>query len=283
VESDRFEENVPLPPIDVPDWDLARRVERLLAPHVLRSAPLRMEATDIRGTYERESVASLIETADARDERPHRVRLYISGSEGEAHGSRFLDVIQGREHSSARFISADEQLVNHLGARVRALYSEAKRLPEARAAPIVSADGQGKWKGAAAALWDKKGIVTGLVVALLVTLGSAGHRVISSNWPFHSSHPPTLVQETIWSPIGAPTFTDYRQQLGPGRRLQLGETVNVSCRVKEAFIHSARGGWYRIASPPWNDHYWAAANTFLNGDPVNGPFTHPSDPQVPIC
>jgi hypothetical protein len=43
------------------------------------------------------------------------------------------------------------------------------------------------------------------------------------------------------------------------------------------------GYWYRIASPPWNDRYYAPANTFMNGDPWNGPYTHNTDLKVPNC
>ncbi|MEW2255313.1 hypothetical protein [Streptomyces sp. NPDC047869] len=43
------------------------------------------------------------------------------------------------------------------------------------------------------------------------------------------------------------------------------------------------GYWYRIASPPWSDTYYAVANTFLNGDPPEGPYSHDVDEKVPDC
>lgn len=43
------------------------------------------------------------------------------------------------------------------------------------------------------------------------------------------------------------------------------------------------GYWYRISSSPWNNSYYAAANTFLNGDPPNGPYSHNTDFAVPDC
>jgi len=46
---------------------------------------------------------------------------------------------------------------------------------------------------------------------------------------------------------------------------------------------AAGGYWYRLADPPWNDHYYAAANTFLNGDPLEGPYYWNTDFRVPDC
>jgi hypothetical protein len=47
---------------------------------------------------------------------------------------------------------------------------------------------------------------------------------------------------------------------------------------------SARGGdRLRIASSPWNSGDYSPANTFMNGDPWNGPYTHNTDFNVPNC
>jgi hypothetical protein len=84
---------------------------------------------------------------------------------------------------------------------------------------------------------------------------------------------------------GADTFADYRNASQPGPHIAFEQPVEVSCKVHAPTIESARPGgyWYRIASPPWNDNYYAVANTFLNGDPVEGPYTHHFDPEVPDC
>lgn len=42
------------------------------------------------------------------------------------------------------------------------------------------------------------------------------------------------------------------------------------------------GYWYRIASPPWNDQYYAVDNTFGNGVELGSPYTHNTDFQVPL-
>jgi hypothetical protein len=61
--------------------------------------------------------------------------------------------------------------------------------------------------------------------------------------------------------------------------------VEVSCKVYDPYIESVNpdGFWYRIASQPWDDQYYAAANTFMNGDPWDGPYEHNTDWAVPDC
>jgi hypothetical protein len=43
------------------------------------------------------------------------------------------------------------------------------------------------------------------------------------------------------------------------------------------------GYWYRLAPGPWNIAGYAAANTFMNGDPCNGPYTHNTDWNASNC
>lgn len=60
----------------------------------------------------------------------------------------------------------------------------------------------------------------------------------------------------------------------------------MSCKVLDPSIPSVSpdGYWYRIASPPWNDEFHAAANTFTNGDVLGNPNgTHFTDVRVPDC
>jgi hypothetical protein len=84
---------------------------------------------------------------------------------------------------------------------------------------------------------------------------------------------------------GADTFANYQNASGPGPRLGFLQPVQVSCKVHAPTIDSASPGgyWYRIASAPWNDEYYAVANTFLNGDSVDGPYNHHLDEAVPDC
>ena len=70
-----------------------------------------------------------------------------------------------------------------------------------------------------------------------------------------------------------------------GPKIAPGAYVLVSCKLYDPSIVSANPGgyWYRIANSPWDNQYYAVANTFLNGDPWGGPYTHPTDLSVPNC
>ena len=90
-------------------------------------------------------------------------------------------------------------------------------------------------------------------------------------------------QETPNHPVN--TFTDYHNASGEGPPIAAGLWVQVSCKVYDPTIQSVNpdGYWYRIASSPWNNAYYSPANTFMNGDPYGGPYTHNTDFSVPNC
>jgi hypothetical protein len=92
-----------------------------------------------------------------------------------------------------------------------------------------------------------------------------------------------LEQETPHHPVN--TITNNHNASGMGPPIAAGQWVEVSCRVYDPTIASVNpdGYWYRIASPPWNNAYYAPANTFMNGDPYGGPYTHNTDFSVPLC
>lgn len=92
--------------------------------------------------------------------------------------------------------------------------------------------------------------------------------------------------ETSASSLGAATFTDPYSVDTLGPRIEFLRQVQVSCKVYSPVMPSIgpKGYWYRIASPPWNNHYYAPANSFLNGDPPHGPYTGKDiDETVPDC
>jgi hypothetical protein len=86
---------------------------------------------------------------------------------------------------------------------------------------------------------------------------------------------------------GANTFQNVTNASGQGPKIPAMAYVQVSCKVlPSSTISSAYpdGYWYRIASPPWNNQYYAVANTFWNGDmPGQLPYTHNEDANVPDC
>jgi hypothetical protein len=90
-------------------------------------------------------------------------------------------------------------------------------------------------------------------------------------------------QETPNHPVS--TFTNYHNASGIGQPVAAGQWVQVSCKVYDPTIGSVNpdGYWYRIADAPWNNVYYSPANTFMNGDPYGGPYTHNTDFSVPNC
>ncbi|HEX6687958.1 MAG TPA: hypothetical protein VF085_04750 [Solirubrobacterales bacterium] len=90
-------------------------------------------------------------------------------------------------------------------------------------------------------------------------------------------------QETPNHPVN--TFTNYHNASGMGPAIAAGQWVQVACKVYDPTIQSVNpdGYWYRIASTPWNGAYYSPANTFMNGDPYGGPYTHNTDFAVPNC
>lgn len=91
--------------------------------------------------------------------------------------------------------------------------------------------------------------------------------------------------EEAYNKNGVPTFTDYTNASGTGPTIPFRESVQVTCKVYDPSIGSSTQGgyWYKIASAPWSNGYYAVANTFLNGDPPGGPYTHYYDPKVTDC
>jgi hypothetical protein len=82
-----------------------------------------------------------------------------------------------------------------------------------------------------------------------------------------------------------PTFRDPRAFKDQGPPVQPGQQVEVVCRFHDpqAPLSVQPGWWYLIASPPWNRHYYTVANSYLNGDPPQGPPATDVDNGVPVC
>jgi hypothetical protein len=102
--------------------------------------------------------------------------------------------------------------------------------------------------------------------------------------------PPSPPPPTTWSEQETPnhpvnSFSNYHNASGQGPAVAAGQWIQVSCKVYDPFIASVNpdGYWYRIASPPWNNAYYSPANTFMNGDPYGGPYTHNTDFAVANC
>jgi Cutinase len=84
----------------------------------------------------------------------------------------------------------------------------------------------------------------------------------------------------------ARSWTNYASASGAqGPVLQAGQTVGVSCTVQGYAVSDGNRWWYRIASSPWGNAYYASADAFYNnghtsGSLVGTPFV---DNSVPTC
>jgi hypothetical protein len=99
--------------------------------------------------------------------------------------------------------------------------------------------------------------------------------------------PPPGTQSTFEETVGGEThtFTDYHNASGEGPVIQDGQTVEVSCRVEGLPVEDGDVWWYRIASSPWSERYYASADPFYNNGQKTGPLegTPFFDPRVPTC
>jgi hypothetical protein len=85
---------------------------------------------------------------------------------------------------------------------------------------------------------------------------------------------------------GARTFPVPGVLAREGPAVKVGQEVRVLCRVYAPNPPSVvpDGNWYKISSSPWDGRYFAAANSFWNGDvPGRLPYTHNTDKSVEKC
>jgi hypothetical protein len=97
------------------------------------------------------------------------------------------------------------------------------------------------------------------------------------------SQPPGRYETT-----GGPThtWTNYTNAGGyEGPTIAAYQTVLIACKVTGFRVADGNTWWYRIASSPWNNAYYASADAFYNNGQTSGslkgtPFV---DPAVPDC
>ena len=82
------------------------------------------------------------------------------------------------------------------------------------------------------------------------------------------------------------TWTDYSDAGGvQGASIASYQTVQVACAVQGFRVADGDTWWYRVATSPWDDSYYASADAFYNNGATSGslhgtPFV---DPAVPGC
>lgn len=81
------------------------------------------------------------------------------------------------------------------------------------------------------------------------------------------------------------TFRDPRTFAGLGTPVHAGQKIEVVCRFYDPHAPPSvkPGWWYLIASSPWKGYYYTVANSYLNGEPPEGPHIANVDPGVPEC
>lgn len=158
-------------------------------------------------------------------------------------------------------------------------------------------------------------VITAVVVPLTVAfVGAAGVVIAAKIKEQHASTPsqataPSRPEDSGDMPVpncltcitgaGGRTFTEqadggsakptFRNPLvfgGLGRPVQPGEKIEVVCRFYQPDAPPSvkhDGWWYLIASSPWNRKYYTVANSYLNGDPPEGPYSTNVDNGVPEC
>jgi hypothetical protein len=82
------------------------------------------------------------------------------------------------------------------------------------------------------------------------------------------------------------TWTDYSDAGGkPGPDVAPRTRVEVSCRIPGLRVSDGDTWWYRIASPPWDNRFYASADPFYNNGKTSGSLidTPRVDGMVPLC
>jgi hypothetical protein len=82
------------------------------------------------------------------------------------------------------------------------------------------------------------------------------------------------------------TWTNYANAGGTeGPSIGSNATVAIACRVQGFAVSDGNVWWYRIASSPWSNSYYASADAFYNNGATSGSLSGTPffDPNVPIC
>lgn len=102
--------------------------------------------------------------------------------------------------------------------------------------------------------------------------------------PSPSPSAPATYAETTGSVTH--TWSDYGNAGGTeGPSIPANDTVQIACKVTGFKVEDGNTWWYRIASGPWNNAYYASADAFYNNGQTSGslvgtPFV---DVNVPNC
>jgi len=110
--------------------------------------------------------------------------------------------------------------------------------------------------------------------------GSASETTVAATQP----PPSNTYSETVGGPTN--TWTNYSDAGGTqGPSISTGQTVQITCKVTGFKVADGNSWWYRIASSPWSNSYYASADAFYNDGATSGSLsgTPFDDPAVPNC
>lgn len=125
-------------------------------------------------------------------------------------------------------------------------------------------------------------VLAGLVTAVALLAGAGAWAAVARPWD--RAERTATVSEQAFVKSGVPTHLDPWELDEPGTKIPFRTVVEVECKLyaPSAPSISPDGYWYLLRTEPW-DGYYSAANTFLNGDPEEGPYTRMTDFAVPDC
>lgn len=118
-----------------------------------------------------------------------------------------------------------------------------------------------------------------------------GATIVSQNHPDTQQPPPPPPPpppETVPETTGGATdtWTNYQNAGGEqGPTIPANATVAIRCKIQGFKVQDGNTWWYKIASDPWHDKYYASADAFYNNGQTSGdlrgtPFV---DEKVPNC
>lgn len=130
--------------------------------------------------------------------------------------------------------------------------------------------------------------LTGISAAIWLTVrGSQGDHTAPTPTqsitvqPTVSFVPTRTYKETAGARVGSNTYRNPYTIDHAGQRIPFLKNVQVACKVRAPTMPSV-DYWYLVETEPWKNTY-SPANSFLNGDPVKGPYNHDVDEAVPDC
>lgn len=125
-------------------------------------------------------------------------------------------------------------------------------------------------------------VLAGVVTSVALVAGAGAWAAVARPWD--RVEQAATVSQQAFVKSGVPTHLDPWELDEPGTKIPFRTIVEVECKLyaPSAPSISPDGYWYLVRTEPW-DGYYSAANTFLNGDPEEGPYTRMTDFTVPDC